>query len=262
MSVTLVGLAPVQLERIADGLSRTAFLGDVRAIVNGIELTATLTQRTCNELQGLVLASSASTVALVLRAVAAERRSATLSADRRIELVWTGPERDATATRDTAVVVRELFESAEQEVLVAGYAIYNARSILEPLARRMMAIPRLRVRLVLNIGRGDAAKTADDLLFEFARRFRLHHWPTTPLPSVYFDPRAFEQRPECRAVMHAKCVLVDGKRTFVTSANLTEAAQIRNVELGVVINDVVSCRSVTAQFDGLIASGELIELKF
>src|SRR5262245_4318154 len=42
------------------------------------------------------------------------------SVDDLIDLVWTGPEAGGTASRDTGVVVRELFQSARHSVLVAG----------------------------------------------------------------------------------------------------------------------------------------------
>jgi phosphatidylserine/phosphatidylglycerophosphate/cardiolipin synthase-like enzyme len=196
----------------------------------------------------------------MLRAVAAERHAAMQKSDRRLELVWTGPERDATATRDTAVVVRELFQSAQRDVLVAGYALFNARPIFEPLADQMQARPSLRVRLFLNIARGDDMRSDDEITADFTRRFRTQHWPAGRLPEVYFDPRSLDRRADHRAVMHAKCVQVDDSRSFVTSANLTEAAQVRNIELGVVINDSVWCKGVRQQFDDLVARGELRRL--
>jgi phosphatidylserine/phosphatidylglycerophosphate/cardiolipin synthase-like enzyme len=52
-------------------------------------------------------------------------------------------------------------------------------------------------------------------------------------------------------------VVVDGKRCFLTSANFTEAAQARNIELGVVVNDSIWAKSVVNQFDDLIARGDL-----
>lgn len=65
--------------------------------------------------------------------------------NRRLELVWTGTERDETATRDTAVAARDLFLAAHRIVLVAGYALYDARAIFELLAQRMVAAPTLRI---------------------------------------------------------------------------------------------------------------------
>ena len=260
MNVLLAGLAPIQLERIADGLERPTFNGDVEAVLRGMEL-GPQSAAVAQELREYLAARTAAGLYTVLRAVAAERRAATQSADRRLELVWTGPERDGTATRDTAVVVRELFQSAETDVLVAGYALYNARAIFAPLAERMRVYPTLRVRLIVNVARGARGQNVDESLREFALRLRMYHWLAGPLPTVYYDPRAFDAKPECRAVMHAKCVLVDGKRSFLTSANLTEAAQVRNIELGVVINDATWCRAVAEQFDDLIAREALRELK-
>ena len=114
--------------------------------------------------------------------------------------------------------------------------------------------------MFVNIARGEDPTNERALALEFARRLQTQHWPRGPLPEVYYDPRSLEARPEWRAVMHAKCVLVDGRRSFVTSANLTEAAQARNIELGVVVNDAAWCRAVAAQFDDLVERGALRRL--
>ena len=60
--------------------------------------------------------------------------------------------------------------------------------------------------------------------------------------------------------MHAKCVLVDGKRSFLTSANLTEAAFERNIELGLVVRDRTLAASMSAHFRVLIDQGLLFAL--
>lgn len=76
----------------------------------------------------------ASGVTAVLEAVLAERRA---RAGPRVELVWTGPDVHASAARDTAVVVRELFAGAERSVIVAGFSFDHGAEILEPLHRAM-----------------------------------------------------------------------------------------------------------------------------
>ena len=43
-----------------------------------------------------------------------------------VDLVWTGPETLGVTNRDTGVVVRDLFGSAETNVLVAGSAMSTA----------------------------------------------------------------------------------------------------------------------------------------
>ena len=52
---------------------------------------------------------------------------------------------------------------------------------------------------------------------------------------MFFDPRSLD--PEVRASLHAKAVVVDERRTFVTSANFTDAALDRNIELGLVVDE-------------------------
>jgi phosphatidylserine/phosphatidylglycerophosphate/cardiolipin synthase-like enzyme len=45
------------------------------------------------------------------------------------------------------------------------------------------------------------------------------------------------------------------RRAFVTSANLTEAAQGRNIEAGVLLDDAVFARALRTQFESLIDRG-------
>ncbi|MBI4703437.1 MAG: hypothetical protein HY744_20175 [Deltaproteobacteria bacterium] len=49
-------------------------------------------------------------------------------------------------------------------------------------------------------------------------------WPGRRLPQTFCDPRALFARPGPRAVLHARCVVVDGERALVTSTNVAEAA--------------------------------------
>ena len=61
---------------------------------------------------------------------------------------------------------------------------------------------------------------------------RQKHWPWPTLPALFYDPRSLETG-DTRASLHAKCVIVDRLRALVTSANFTDAAQRKNVEVGV-----------------------------
>ena len=53
-------------------------------------------------------------------------------------------------------------------------------------------------------------------------------------------------------MLHAKAVVADDEAVFMTSANLTDAAFDRNIELGVLIRDRALAASVTSHFRGLI----------
>jgi phosphatidylserine/phosphatidylglycerophosphate/cardiolipin synthase-like enzyme len=119
-------------------------------------------------------------------------------------------------------------------VLIAGYAIYQGRRSFGELAKRMDELPKLDVQIFLDTSRkpGDTS-TSDEIVRRFAERFRGEEWPRNARVSqVFYDSRSLEVDWTDRASVHAKCVVVDGRRVFVSSATFTEAAQERDVEVG------------------------------
>jgi phosphatidylserine/phosphatidylglycerophosphate/cardiolipin synthase-like enzyme len=58
--------------------------------------------------------------------------------------------------------------------------------------------------------------------------------------------------------LHAKCVVVDGEAVFISSANFTEAAQERNIEMGLLVHSDWLAQRVTRHFDALLAA-KLVE---
>jgi len=61
-------------------------------------------------------------------------------------------------------------------------------------------------------------------------------------------------------VLHAKAIVVDDERLFVTSANLTEAALDRNIEAGLLVTDRALAVSMVRHLGGLIEHGLLARL--
>ena len=90
----------------------------------------------------------------------------------------------------------------------------------------------------------------------FADRFWKIDWPGSSRPSVFYDPRALELEGP-GGVLHAKAIVVDDEALFVTSANLTEAALDRNIELGILIRDRALALTVSNYLYGLIDQGLL-----
>lgn len=173
-----------------------------------------------------------------------------------VELVWTGPELPGSESRDTLVVVRELFAAASSAVLVSGFAVHQGKAVFEPLARRMSEVPSLKVRLFLNIPRPQGNRDSEgEIVRSFLAEFRQKNWPNDPLPEVYYDPRALAEDWRDRAVLHAKCIVVDDQRALVTSANLTTAAQEKNIEAGLLVADPRLARNLRRQFDALVGAG-------
>ena len=194
-------------------------------------------------------------IAHMLRLLAEERAAAQAITDR-VELVWSGTEVMAGASRDTAVVVQELFREAREAVLIASYALDSgskADALFGALAKRMDSEPDLRVRVFVNVHRRHKDETAEAVLLrEFADAFRDQIWPGDRLPEVFYDPRSLATEGKIRACLHAKCIVIDEDRALVTSANFTEAAHERNIEAGAVITDTILAKSLKAQFDTLV----------
>jgi phosphatidylserine/phosphatidylglycerophosphate/cardiolipin synthase-like enzyme len=178
----------------------------------------------------------------------------------RPDLVWSGPEVPGLHARDTRRVYEELLGSAERSVWASTYAFFDGRKAFDILARRMDARPELHVTLLLNIQRrrGETT-TAEQLVRRFAEHFWKTDWPGVARPRVFYDPRALDLDGP-GSVLHAKAVVQDDEAVFVTSANLTEAALDRNIELGLLVRDRALAASVTSHFQTLIDRGLLSPL--
>lgn len=169
----------------------------------------------------------------------------------RPDLVWSGPEVEGVPARDTRRVYEELFTSARRSVWAVSYAYFDGPRVFDLLAKRMEAIPELRVTLLLNIDRGRLdTSSPEDVVRRFADRFWGKDWPGSTRPRVFYDPRSVD--PDAPGVLHAKAVVADDKRVFVTSANFTGAALDHNIELGLLARDRPLALSVVKHLQGLI----------
>ena len=196
-------------------------------------------------------------VAELVLAVISERKLREATSDR-VELVWTGPETPGSQSRETGVVARELFAKATRSVLVSSYTVFLGKEVFEPLAKRMEELPELRVLLFLNVpAPGGSDFDPDAVARDYFREFLKKNWPSGRPPELYYDPRSLASKGDERAVIHAKCVVVDGHTALVTSANFTEAAHARNIEAGAVVHDAGFAGSLERQFTSLVGAGAL-----
>lgn len=192
----------------------------------------------------MLVGMSARDAAMLIHAVVAERQA---NPRPQLELVWSGPEPAQAHARDTSQVVRELFESAERRVIVAGFAFWDAHSIFETLHRRALTKP-LAIEFFIHID-----PTGTNYQMSTAAFYK-HTWPWTDVAiDVYYDARADSDGEQ--GAMHAKCVVIDDIATFITSANFTAAAQQRNVELGVLLRDADFSAQVSGQWRRLVNRG-------
>lgn len=194
-------------------------------------------------------------------AIAARREGAAKDLTRHVELVLSGPVVDEPHMRPTDAVFRDLVAQASREVLITSYITYRSREILEPLAEFLDQDETRSVTMVLDFKRGSDTREDAVVAWELANHFWRTQWPASSRrPRLYYDPRALltKGNPE-QATMHAKVVVIDRRKAFVTSANLTERAYEQNVELGLLVDHAPMANRIATYFDTLIATGALAE---
>jgi phosphatidylserine/phosphatidylglycerophosphate/cardiolipin synthase-like enzyme len=173
----------------------------------------------------------------------------------RLDLVWTGPEAGTAPTRDTAIVVRQLFQQAQRSVIVAGFRFDHGEELLRPLHVAMKE-RAVSAKFFLDIdGEATSAAGADAFATKKIDEFFAENWPFgQPRPDVYYDPRTAMPGPPW-ASLHAKCVVVDERVTLIGSANFTDRGQSRNIEAGVLIEDEDFAKRVVGQWRSLVEAG-------
>ena len=249
----LLALPPYVLSRLVSALDSGQVVPPystvaVRSTVGGEHQHAIL--QVLREWQRIGVSPEAGVIWLNSLARAAERAPAP-------DFVWTGPEVAGLHARDTRRVYEELIGSARRSIWVCSYAFFDGPRAFATLAERLDASPQLKVTLLLNIERRHGDTTAADILVRrFADDFWGKAWPGKSRPKVYYDPRSVaDDGPG--GVLHAKAVVADEEAIFVTSANLTEAAFDRNIELGLLARDRTLAATTVLHFRTLIEQGLL-----
>jgi cardiolipin synthase len=174
-------------------------------------------------------------IALALETAAAAKEVAAAVS---VDIVVTGPDSPVAPVRLTSEVVRQLIASANERVTLVSYAAYQVPSIAAALDA--VSARGVRVDLILESpehldGGGGAAAYA---------KYRIYHWPA-------------DQRDPPDAKLHAKAIIVDSRDVLLTSANMTNAAYDKNIELGILCRGGSTAQRVQKHFDALIARGVL-----
>jgi hypothetical protein len=142
----------------------------------------------CGTLAGL----PAPAATLIVESVLAER---TARPRPELELVWTGREGGARLSCDTSQVLQQMFGRAEQRVIVAGFAFYEASNIFEPLHARARDAA-VEVEFFIHVdGTGQNARMSPANFFAYS-------WPwrdVTPRPYYTMMPAPTPPtlRPRC-----------------------------------------------------------------
>jgi cardiolipin synthase len=174
-------------------------------------------------------------------------------AEQRIELLWSGPSpANQIPARRIDQALYDLIANAKREILMVTFAAAKIERLAGALWRAAQA--GVKIRLILEFEQSSEGQLRYDALKAFPAALihasQIYHWPV--------EKRARNQagRP---GKLHAKFAIVDDI-ALVSSANLTDDAFNRNLELGVMTANSEFLFSAKTYFESLISEGTLSQL--
>lgn len=190
--------------------------------------------------------------ALVIRTAALTTRAA--RERQSVELVWTGPTVRQVAMRRTDQALLEVIQRAQQSLLIVSFAVYNIPAIAAAIVQA--AARGVTIQICVEAPEPSGQKMAHDTVKALgpavAQQAAIYVWPSDQRP-VNASGHA--------GVLHVKCAVSDAKVLFLSSANLTDSAFNRNMELGLLLAGGAAPSLVVRQFAQLIESGVLKRLR-
>ena len=140
-----------------------------------------------------------------------------------------------------------LIAASQRRVVLVTFAAHRVRHLCEHLTR---AVQRgVQLTLIVESEDESEGQLTSDAIRAFAdvpsSGMRLYYWPAA------LRERNLAGRP---GKLHAKCAIVDDV-ALIGSANLTDDAFNRNMELGILVRDPVTVTSIVDHFTGLIDRG-------
>lgn len=169
---------------------------------------------------------------------------------RDIELLWAGPSpANQIPARRIDQALYDLIAGARREILLVTFAAARIERLADVLLKAVHR--RVHVRMVLEFEQSSEGQLSYDALKAFPSVLtdvvEVYHWP------VENRERNQTGRP---GKLHAKIAVIDDA-VLVSSANLTDDAFNRNLEIGVMIRNQDFLSSVNMHLDSLIAVGVL-----
>lgn len=166
------------------------------------------------------------------------------------ELVWTGPSTPVVSVRRTEQVLCDLIRGAERRLTLTSFGIFQVPRLVEELEQALVRAVELRI--VLGDRESHSDQEIDRQRYQLGRavaaKATLLQWPTERRPR---DEQGHA------GLMHVKAAVADSRVAFLTSANLTEAALERNMELGVLIRGGHLPAGIDRLIDALLECGEM-----
>ena len=171
-----------------------------------------------------------------------------------VSLVWSGPNLHGVPMRMTMQVVLEMIDQSKKQLFLSSFSFYKIASVIDSFER---AIARgVKLSLLLETPQSSHYKIKWDPLKDFNEYIQSN-------ASFYIWPyrNRMINGDEQTGSLHAKFILQDNSKLFISSANLTQAAMDRNIELGVIIEAQDVIGKLQNQIDSLIKENVITRLK-
>jgi phosphatidylserine/phosphatidylglycerophosphate/cardiolipin synthase-like enzyme len=182
-------------------------------------------------------------IASALRSAGATARA--IRGQSRVDLVWSGPDTRLVPVRRTDQVLLEMIETAERTLFLVSFVAYNVESLLTALKKALSQGVEVSF-LLEDPEAGHISIDSPGIIRGALPAAKVYQW----------EPK--EVVTGGLGAVHAKCLLADGKAAFITSANLTNAAMEKNMELGVKLTGGAIPEQLRAHFEALITTQEIV----
>lgn len=166
------------------------------------------------------------------------------------EIIWTGPANKRFPVRRIDQVLYDLVSKAKTRIVLVTFAAHRVRHLCAHLTQ---AVDRgVELTLIVESEGESEGQLILDAIEAFrnvpAARTHLYYWP--------LEKRERNQagRP---GKLHMKCAIVDNV-ALIGSANLTDDAFNRNMELGILIREQTTVESISEHFQELIRAKVLV----
>jgi phosphatidylserine/phosphatidylglycerophosphate/cardiolipin synthase-like enzyme len=160
----------------------------------------------------------------------------------RARVVWTGPG-SSGAQRLTAAALQELLSGARQRILIVSFAAHTLGDVAGALEDAVARGCAIDVVFETEDDSSGAYSGPNSTPFGEVAGIHRWHWPS-------------DQR-QAAGVLHAKVLVIDGRRALVGSANLTYRALHDNLEAGILVEDPALAASIERHIRSLMESGVL-----
>ena len=169
--------------------------------------------------------------------------------DQQVHMLLTGPSTTRNTIRAIGVEILHVINTSRERLLLVTYASFPPQELLQAL--KSAEERGVNIELVFETPEdsdGQLSSTNISQFVDVLGKVSVYHWPKNkrPATNTSYVPS-----------LHAKFVLADDDQIVVSSANLTEFALDKNIELGVTISGGGQPGAVRRYYDGLIREQHL-----